>query len=71
MQYFILVVTLGLSVLTLGVLGFVYGESVVSSLKEELTYGIKNHYNASTDSGISLAWDHIQNEVLIQAVTFE
>lgn len=49
--------------LVLGILGFVYSDSVSSSLQEELVYGIKNHYNASSDFGIFLAWDHIQNEV--------
>lgn len=61
-SYFTLVVILGLAVLTLGILGYEFGEDVSTSLQEELLYGIRNNYNASSDSGITLAWDHIQNQ---------
>jgi len=55
-SYFLLVAVLCVAELTCGVLGFMYSETVSSTLQQELLTGMKNHQ----DHGMTLAWDQVQ-----------
>lgn len=63
-KYFIFVALLCLAELLTGILGFFYSDAVTSTLQQELLTGIQDHYNASSQDGFSLAWDHIQHQVI-------
>lgn len=63
-SYFILIFILCGAELVFGVLGFLYSEILSASLQQELLTGIQTHYNTSKQyTGITLAWDHIQDQL--------
>ncbi|XP_046743214.1 tetraspanin-9 [Diprion similis] len=61
--YFSLVILMFLAEFMMGTLAFVFREHLSKSFKEELQFGIENHYNATTEPGtLPAVWDHIHTE---------
>jgi hypothetical protein len=48
-------------------LAFVFRENLGGTLKEELTEGIKVHYNATGSNSLENIWNHIHKEVLLES----
>jgi hypothetical protein len=44
-------------------LAFVFHENLGSTLREELTEGIRLHYNTTESNSLRNIWDHIHEEV--------
>ncbi|KAK0180752.1 hypothetical protein PV327_003103 [Microctonus hyperodae] len=58
--YFSLVIMLFLAEFMIGALAFVFRENVSRTLKDELLFGIHNHYNITREPGtLPALWDHI------------
>ncbi|XP_017775922.1 PREDICTED: tetraspanin-9 [Nicrophorus vespilloides] len=62
--YFALVVFIFMSEFLMGSVAFVFREGIGHVLKEELTNGLKHHYNITAHGPNSLVtiWDHLQSE---------
>lgn len=62
--YFALVVFMFMAEFLIGSVAFVFREGIGHVLKEELTYGLKHHYNITAHGPNSLVsiWDHLQSE---------
>jgi len=59
-SYFLLVALLCGAEVACGVLGFLFSETISSTLRQELLSGIRNHYNVSgQDEGLTLAWERV------------
>jgi hypothetical protein len=65
-QYFSLVIFLFVVEFLFATLAFVFRENLGGTLKEELTEGIKVHYNATGSNSLENIWDHIHKEVLLE-----
>jgi hypothetical protein len=48
-------------------LAFVFRENLGSTLREELTEGIKVHYNTSESNSLENIWNHIHTEVVLDS----
>jgi hypothetical protein len=49
-------------------LAFVFRERLGYTMKDELLYGIEEHYMNPPDNGMEVIWNHIQREV--NTITF-
>jgi hypothetical protein len=47
-------------------LAFVFRENLGGTLREELTEGIKVHYNTSESNSLENIWNHIHKEVILK-----
>jgi hypothetical protein len=66
-QYFSLVIFLFVVEFLFATLAFVFRENLGGTLKEELTEGIKVHYNATGSNSLENIWNHIHKEVLLES----
>ncbi|PSN40088.1 hypothetical protein C0J52_18246 [Blattella germanica] len=62
--YFSLVIFMFLVEFLFATLAFVFRENLGSTLREELTEGIRVHYNTSDSNSIENIWTHIHNEIV-------
>jgi len=69
-QYFSLVIFLFVVEFLFATLAFVFRENLGGTLKEELTDGIKVHYNATGSNSLENIWNHIHKEVLLVSLTW-
>ncbi|KAG8304455.1 Tetraspanin-9 [Homalodisca vitripennis] len=60
--YFTLVIFLFMAEFMLATLAFVFREKLGLTMKDELLYGIEEHYLNPPDNGMEVIWDHIQRE---------
>ena len=67
-QYFSLVIFLFVVEFLFATLAFVFRENLGGTLKEELTEGIKVHYNATGSNSLENIWNHIHKEVLLESL---
>uniref|UniRef100_A0A1B6JTH0 Tetraspanin n=1 Tax=Homalodisca liturata TaxID=320908 RepID=A0A1B6JTH0_9HEMI len=68
-MYFTLVIFLFMAEFMLATLAFVFREKLGLTMKDELLYGIEEHYLNPPDNGMEVIWDHIQREFHCCGVT--
>jgi hypothetical protein len=62
-QYFSLVIFMFVVEFLFATLAFVFRENLGSTLQEELTEGIRLHYNTTESNSLQNIWNHIHKEV--------